>query len=140
MYFCYTWGRTLTRLTGSANKSVFIYAITGEGVTKGLNWLRNNSPNKKYDGMPIGYTSQPTDEELIDFVVLLTNGKDIYPNRVGRVDLFDRHPAAIIQTPFTVAISYPVCLARASTTSFTAGYLMRQNILWDMVITKFKIN
>ncbi|GJU64851.1 ubiquitin-conjugating enzyme E2 2 [Tanacetum coccineum] len=47
--------------------------------------------------MPNGYTSQPTNEELIDFVVLLTNGKDIYPDRVGRVDLFDRHPAAIIR-------------------------------------------
>ncbi|GJT96351.1 ubiquitin-conjugating enzyme E2 2-like protein, partial [Tanacetum coccineum] len=67
------------------------------GVTKGLNLLKNSSANKKYDGMPIGYTSQPTNEELIDFVILLTNGKDIYPDRVGRVDLFDRHPAAIIR-------------------------------------------
>ncbi|GKA41677.1 hypothetical protein Tco_0734337, partial [Tanacetum coccineum] len=46
----------------------FICAITGEGVTRGLNWLRNSSANK-----------------------------DIYPDRVGRVDLLDRHPAAVIR-------------------------------------------
>ncbi|GKA13950.1 hypothetical protein Tco_0693596 [Tanacetum coccineum] len=38
--FCYYWGRTLRGLDWLCKQISFIYAITGEGVTKGLNWLR----------------------------------------------------------------------------------------------------
>nr|GEW06298.1 hypothetical protein [Tanacetum cinerariifolium] len=79
-------------------------AITGKGHYEGLGWLCKQisfiyaiTGEGKYDGMPIGYTSQLTNKELIDFVVLLTYGKDVYLDLVERVDLFDRYPAAIIR-------------------------------------------
>ncbi|GJY69193.1 hypothetical protein Tco_0472175, partial [Tanacetum coccineum] len=92
---------SVTSLTNYICYLEMTFAITGEGLYEGWTGSASKSVSSmlllKYDGMPIGYTSQPTNEGLIDFVVLLTNGKDIIPNRVGRVDLFNRHPAAIIR-------------------------------------------
>ncbi|GKB82734.1 hypothetical protein Tco_0949629 [Tanacetum coccineum] len=58
--------------TGSANKSVSSVLLPVKELPGGLNWLRNNSANK-----------------------------DIYLDRVGRVDLLDRHPATIIHSIYS---------------------------------------
>ncbi|GJW71809.1 hypothetical protein Tco_0128726 [Tanacetum coccineum] len=59
-------------VTGSANKSVSSVLLPVKELPGGLNWLRNNSANK-----------------------------DIYLDRVGRVDLLDRHPATIIHSIYS---------------------------------------
>nr|GEX20359.1 hypothetical protein [Tanacetum cinerariifolium] len=50
-------------------------AITGKGLYEGLDWLCKQ----------------------ISFIYAITGEGDVYPDRVGRVDLFDRYPAAIIR-------------------------------------------
>ncbi|GKE39641.1 hypothetical protein Tco_1463046, partial [Tanacetum coccineum] len=54
------------------------------GVENGLEFLRRNSPKKNYEDLSIGWTFQPTDENLISFLVELIDGKDIKPDRVNQ--------------------------------------------------------
>ncbi|PWA53424.1 ADP-ribosylation factor 1 [Artemisia annua] len=118
-----------------SKKVKYTFDTSLEGVSEGLNRLRASSANKKYDDMPSCITSQPTDKELVQFLVRLIDGKDIYPDRVGRVNLFENHPA---ETSVAVAISFPVCMVLPNTICSTARYPMMQYVV-NVVITHFKI-